>query len=93
MKGNTVKIRVEGLNIDRQLARLSASVNLFDVVRKSRKVVVFQVNRGDESKALAFFPSECYNVTILGTEGVFSYLSQIFNMDKRRDERCRSTRN
>lgn len=72
MKGNTVKIRVEGLNIDRQLARLSASVNLFDVVRKSRKVVVFQVNREDESKALAFFPSECYNVTILGTEGVFS---------------------
>lgn len=66
-----VRLRVEGLNLDRQLDRaVKSGVFVREVTRPQRKVMEFCVLSKQKNNALAFFPHECYNTTVISLGGV-----------------------
>lgn len=73
-----IRLRVEGLNIDRQFARMTGSgVAVRDVDRKGHKTLEMSVIKSQKSNAVAFFPPECYNVTVIGEVGFAAALSAV----------------
>lgn len=66
-----VKIRAEGLNLDRQLDKMIKSgITVKDISRPYKKIIEFCVPYSQKNNALAFFPAECYNIIIIKTGGI-----------------------
>ncbi len=66
-----VKLRIEGLNLDRQLGKMIKSgITAKNISRPDRKVLIVSVPANLKDNALAFFPVQCYNIQTIGTEGL-----------------------
>lgn len=68
--GFWIRLRVEGLNIDRQFGKMVKSgVVARDVRRVNNKMLEMTVPSCQRGNAVAFFPPECYNVSVIGEKG------------------------
>ena len=66
-----IKLRIEGLNLDRQLGKMIKSgITAKNISRPDRKVLIVSVPANLKDNALAFFPVQCYNIQTIGTEGL-----------------------
>ncbi|MBQ9715862.1 MAG: sporulation protein YqfD [Clostridia bacterium] len=73
--GGWTRLRIEGLNIDRQFDKMIKSgITAKDIKRRDKKCIEFCLPANQTKQGIDFFASECYNVLTIDNAPVCSFL-------------------